>query len=422
MLLSPSPSLDLKSFGFTPDKGPLTPAPRTRPHLARALLICVCDVCVHKHASARACSTTHAHTQHIHAHTHTHTHTGKLSASKSLAQARATLSPVNIYTPSVSDAAGSKGGRRQVRGGLGSGGKGEGGGGGTLSITEPGVYAAISEKEMEVMTVFEERFGTLRHFETFSHERMGADEEPRMDQAGLLLMLTQHKLLPAIITRNEACALYKAVTRGSPLHQRHGMLFADFRECIRRVGAWKGFKLWGLSKADLAAIHDANSPTVWSGAETERTATLSSICKEQVLPSPASGRGTMRRSASPASTSPSRKLRSKHIDEIPEAVMAHIAKITGELLEANQQRDAVVRELKLVKELAAASQIAAKHNAASSGSGGMSEFVGMSNSPHTQEAKQRLEEELRLATIHAHELAERNKVCVRVCVRFIMCT
>ena len=260
------------------------------------------------------------------------------------------------------------------------------------------------------MTVFEERFGTLRHFETFSHERMGADEEPRMDQAGLLFMLTQHKLLPSIITRNEACALYKAVTRGSPLHQRHGMLFADFRECIRRVGAWKGFKLWGLSKADLAAIHDANSPTVWSGAETERTATLSSICKEQVLPSPASGRGTMRRSSSPASTSPSKKLRSKHVDEIPEAVMAHIAKITGGLLEANQQRDAVLRELQLVKELAAASHIAAKHNAASSGS------EGLSDSLLNHEAKQRLEEELRLATIHAHELAERNKVCVRVCV------
>ena len=157
-----------------------------------------------------------------------------------------------------------------------------------------------------------------------------------MDQAGLLLMLTQHKLLPSIMTRNEACALYKAVTRGSPLHQRHGMLFADFRECIRRIGAWKGFKLWGLSKADLTAIHDANS--------------------------------------------------------------------------ANQQRDAVVRELKLVKELAAASQIAAKHNAASSGSGGMSDFVGMSDSPLNHEAKRRLEEELRLATTHAHELAERNKV------------
>ena len=133
------------------------------------------------------------------------------------------------------------------------------------------------------MTVFQERFATLRHFETFSHERMGADEEPRMDQAGLLMMLTQHKLLPAIVSRNEACALYKAVTRGSPLHQRHGMLFADFRECIRRVGAWKGFKLWGLSKADLAAIQDANSSTVWSGAETERTATLSSICKGTYL-------------------------------------------------------------------------------------------------------------------------------------------
>lgn len=102
--------------------------------------------------------------------------------------------------------------------------------------------------------------------------------------------------------------------------------------------------------------------------------------------------------------------------------MAHIAKITGELLEANQQRDAVVRELKLVKELAAASHIAAKHNAASSSGGCGSDFVGMSDSPLYQEAKQRLEEELRLATIHAHELAERNKVCVRVCVRFIMCT
>jgi hypothetical protein len=44
---------------------------------------------------------------------------------------------------------------------------------------------------------------------------------------------------------------------------------------------------------------------------------------------------------------------------VAEEVMSHIAKITGELLEANQQRDAVVRELKLVKELAAASQVCA---------------------------------------------------------------
>jgi len=32
------------------------------------------------------------------------------------------------------------------------------------------------------------------------------------------------------------------------------MTIADFRECVRRVGAWKGFKLWALSKAQLAAI------------------------------------------------------------------------------------------------------------------------------------------------------------------------
>ena len=41
-------------------------------------------------------------------------------------------------------------------------------------------------------------------------------------QVGLLALLGQYKLLPVVITRNEACALYKAVTRGTPLHHPQG--------------------------------------------------------------------------------------------------------------------------------------------------------------------------------------------------------
>ena len=44
-----------------------------------------------------------------------------------------------------------------------------------------------------------------------------------------------------------------------------------------------------------------------------------------------------------------RRSRSRHVDDIPEEVMAHIEKITGELLSVNQERDALTRELALVK-------------------------------------------------------------------------
>ena len=55
---------------------------------------------------------------------------------------------------------------------------------------------------------------------------------------------------------------------------------AAFRECLRRVGAWKGFKLWGLSKADLAAIQDASSHAGRAtGEDLSSVPTLASICK-----------------------------------------------------------------------------------------------------------------------------------------------
>jgi len=60
-----------------------------------------------------------------------------------------------------------------------------------------------------------------------------------------------------------------------------------FRECMRRVGAWKGFKLWGLSKADLAAIQDASSHVGRAtGEDLSSVPTLASICK--VLRGPSS--------------------------------------------------------------------------------------------------------------------------------------
>ena len=168
------------------------------------------------------------------------------------------VSPFNIYTPAMADAGG--GGRRRACGhagghaGVGHGARGSAQA--TRCITEPGTYEAISDKEQELMSVFEERFATKAHFDSFCKDAEAADEQqqPRMDQVGLLNLLSQYKLLPAIITRNEACAIYKAVTRGTPLHHPLGMSLPAFRECLRRVGAWKGFKLWGLSKTELAAI------------------------------------------------------------------------------------------------------------------------------------------------------------------------
>ena len=95
------------------------------------------------------------------------------------------LSPFNIYTPATADGRGE--GRRQVAGWRRAGGDGLEGPGGlstTRSISEPGVYEAISDKERELMSVFEQRFATKAHFESFCKDPEAADEQPRMDQVG----------------------------------------------------------------------------------------------------------------------------------------------------------------------------------------------------------------------------------------------
>ena len=93
-----------------------------------------------------------------------------------------------------------------------------GGGASTVSMTEAGVYTPISNKEQDLMVVFEERFGARALYEAFCKGRGEGEGDSgdswRMDQTGWVALLEYLELMPALISRQEAGALFKAVTRG----------------------------------------------------------------------------------------------------------------------------------------------------------------------------------------------------------------
>ncbi len=95
------------------------------------------------------------------------------------------------------------------------------------------------------------------------------------------------------------------MTRGALL--RVGLGIDEFRECLRRMGAWKGYKLWALPKEELAAISAAYLPVLKlsspSHVDLSSIPTLSSICKA-ATPNSSPAR-IQRRARSPSAFSPS---------------------------------------------------------------------------------------------------------------------
>ena len=68
------------------------------------------------------------------------------------------------------------------------------------------------------MVVFEQRFGARALYEAFCKGQGGGEGDSgdswRMDQTGWVALLEYLELMPALISRQEAGALFKAVTRG----------------------------------------------------------------------------------------------------------------------------------------------------------------------------------------------------------------
>ena len=59
------------------------------------------------------------------------------------------------------------------------------------------------------------------------------------------LLHTLH-LVPHVLSAAECNVLYRAVVRRKKVHQDRRMEHPEFVEAIRRIGAWRGERLWSL--------------------------------------------------------------------------------------------------------------------------------------------------------------------------------
>ncbi|EKX52570.1 hypothetical protein GUITHDRAFT_101737 [Guillardia theta CCMP2712] len=163
----------------------------------------------------------------------------------------------------------------------------------TKSIVEPGMYSPISPSEKKIMTTFEEKFCKRKMFEDACQSEMAASRrksgDPVMDHGAFMAFMEQQEIVPKVVSRSEANTIFRAVMRGKAVHEAHEMNFEDFRESIRRIGAWRGYRMeeFGIHLEHM----ERSNRNSGSGKKDDVAAhTASSLCKVQLFGSPSSQR------------------------------------------------------------------------------------------------------------------------------------
>uniref|UniRef100_A0A7S0EUN6 Uncharacterized protein n=1 Tax=Hanusia phi TaxID=3032 RepID=A0A7S0EUN6_9CRYP len=93
------------------------------------------------------------------------------------------------------------------------------------------------------------------------------------------------EIVPRVVSRSEANTIFRAVMRGKAVHEAHEMNYDDFRESIRRIGAWRGYR---MEEFGIRLDHGERASRNLIGGKKDDVAahTASSLCKVQLFGSP----------------------------------------------------------------------------------------------------------------------------------------